>query len=272
MKGNAFFRSIMLGLICVVFLSAGNIMRVAAQPASDDRITLDQQKQILEKEGKGRDLSQLSSEELARLKEGGPLSERVVKIGISTFILNLALAYTIVAIAAFIISMFFTPLGFWLFRGNLHSFIGSILKASGLSKKFGEMLMKEPKRLMGKHKSVRAAFAEYMHNEFIPNYKNNITAVAFMGTAFLIFSIGVRGLKFIVAHQPGLILYAICVEVTVLLLLGLTTWYEKEEEEEDGEGQGFAGKQLTLEEVERKLDALKGELEQSVQTETRLRH
>ena len=73
------------------------------------------------------------------------------------------------------------------------------------------------------------------------------------------------------AHQPDLIVIAIVVEITVLLLLGLTTWYEKEEEEEAGAGAGMPGKQLTLAEVERRLDALKDELEASVRTETGMR-
>jgi hypothetical protein len=77
--------------------------------------------------------------------------------------------------------------------------------------------------------------------------------------------------KFMTAHQPDLIVIAIIVEITVLLLLGMTTWYEKEEKEEEGQGQGLPGKQLSLAEVERKLDALKTELENSVRTETGLR-
>jgi hypothetical protein len=266
MKGTAMTRFLLFGLLCLIFTGSG--MKSLAQ----EMMTLDQQKQILIQEGKGRDLSQLTHEELARLKEGGPISERVVRVGISTFILNMGAIYTLAGFSFFVIVIFFTPVGFFLFRGNLHAFIGSILKASGISKKFGESLIKHPKQYLHEEKSVRAAFARYMHNEFIPNYKNNITAIAFMGTAFLIFSIGVRGLKFIVAHQPGLILYAILVEVTVLLLLGLTTWFEKEEEEEDSAFPGTPGKQLTLEEVERKIDAFKQELEASVHSEARMRH
>jgi hypothetical protein len=271
MKGTALTRFLLFGLLCLILTGSGSTS-VVAQTSGDDRITLEQQKQLLAQEGKNRGLTELTHEELARLKEGGPLTERVVRIGISTFILNLGIIYVLGIVAAFVITMFFTPLGFWLFRGNLHAFIGSILKASGLSKKFGESLIKHPKKYLHDFKSVREAFAVYMHKEFIPVYKNNITAIAFMGTAFLIFSIGVRGLKFIVAHQPGLILYAILVEVTVLLLLGLTTWYEKEDIEEDSLYPGSPGKQLTLDEVERKLDALKNELEASVTSETRMRH
>jgi hypothetical protein len=271
MKGTAMTRFLLFGLLCLIFIGSG--MKSLAQ----EMMTLDQQKQLLIQEGKGRDLSQLTHEELARLKEGGPISERVVRIGLSTFILNLGAIYTLAAFSFFVITMFFTPIGFWLFRGNLHAFIGSILKASGISKgpdSFGESLTKDPKHFMVEYKSVRQAFAMYMHKKFIRKYKNNITAIAFMGTAFLIFAIGVRGLKFIVAHQPGLILYAILVEVTVLLLLGLTTWFEKEQEddEEDSAYAHIQGKQLSLEEVERKIEEFKSELEASVHSESRMRH
>ena len=237
----------------------------------EEMITLDQYKAFLRDEGKGRDLSQASHEELAKLYEGGPMTERVVRIGISTFILNLAWIYGLSGFSLIVILMFFTPLGLALFRGNLHAFIGAILKATGISKKFGDHLIKKPKFWLQKEKSVRHAFAMYMHNEFIPDYKNNITAIAFIGTAFLILNIGLRGVKFMVAHQPDLIIIAIIVEITVLCLLGLTTWYEKEEEEEEGAGAGLPGKQLTLAEVEARLDALKSELEATVSSERHMR-
>jgi hypothetical protein len=225
-----------------------------------------------------RNLSQLTHEELKMIKEseGGVLgnlfnTEYVSKIGISTFIMNMLAITLVILIAGFVVLFFFTPVGLFLFRGSLHAFVGALLKASGLSKKFGDHLMKEPKKWLQKEKSVRSAFALYMHNEFIPDYKNNITAIAFIGTAFLILNIGLRGVKFMTAHQPDLIVIAIIVEITVLLLLGMTTWYEKEEEEEAGAGAGMPGKQLSLVEVERKLDALKQELEASVRTESGLR-
>jgi hypothetical protein len=73
------------------------------------------------------------------------------------------------------------------------------------------------------------------------------------------------------AHQPDLIVIAIVVEITVLLLLGLTTWYEKEEEEDAGVGAGMPGKQLSVAEVQKRLDALKDELEASVRAESGMR-
>ena len=255
-------------LVCAFLIPAAS----GFAQSKEEMMTLDQYKAFLRDEGKGRDLSQATHEELTKILPGGSMSEKVVKIGISTFILNLTAIYLVAIIAITVILLFFTPFGLFVFRGSLHAMVGAVLKASGLSKRFGEHLMTEPKKwLRLKNGRVREAFGTYMHNDFIPQYKNNITAIAFLGTAFLIGNIGLRGVKFMVAHQPDLIIIAILVEITVLCLLGLTTWYEKEEDDETGTAPGQPGKQLTLVDVERRLDALKKELEESVSTEAHLR-
>jgi hypothetical protein len=275
MKSSGFIRHLLFGTLLIAFV-ASFTAPVAYAQGEETVITLEQMKNKLRDEN--RNLSQLTHEELKMIKEseGGYFAnmfntEYVMKIGISTFIMNMLWITLIILIAGFTVIFFFTPVGLFLFRGSLHAFVGALLKASGLSKKFGDHLMKEPKKWLQKEKSVRQAFALYMHNEFIPEYKNNITAIAFIGTAFLILNIGLRGIKFMTAHEPDLIVIAILVEITVLLLLGMTTWYEKEEEEEAGAGAGMPGKQLSLADVERRLDALKQELEASVRTETSLR-
>lgn len=279
MKSSGILRHLLFGALLVSILGMGFAVDAAAQHGGQKMMTLQQYKDFLRNEGRGRDLSQATHEELANIREspGGYVgnmfsTEYVFKIGTSTFILNMLAITVVLLVAAFVVIFFFTPMGMFLFRGNMHSFVGAVLKSTGISTKFGDHLMKEPKRWLQKEKSVRQAFALYMHNEFIPEYKNNITAIAFMGTAFLILNIGLRGVKFMTAHQPDLIVIAILVEITVLMLLGLTTWYEKQEEEEPGAGQGLPGKQLTLSDVERRLDALKEELEASVRTESGLRH
>ncbi len=276
MKSSGSIRHLLLGFLLIAFVAVFAAPAVQAQ--GEEMMTLEQMKMKLRDEGKDRDLSQLTHPELEMIKPSpgkflGNMfnTEYVMKIGISTFILNMFAILTVIIIAVFVVLFFFTPVGLFLFRGSLHSFVGAVLKTTGISKKFGDHLMTEPKKWLQKEKSVRQAFALYMHNEFIPEYKNNITAIAFMGTAFLICSIGLRGVKFMTAHQPDIIVIAICIEMTVLLLLGLTTWYEKEEEEEAGTGAGMPGKQLSLADVERRLDALKQELEATVRTETGLR-
>lgn len=276
MNTASILRPMVLALFaCALFLYAP--IPAHAAEGSDNMITIDQLKQTLRDDGREGDLSRATPEELANLKTGGPLNERVVRIGISTFILNLGLIYTVACISLFVILMFFTPLGLALFRGNLHAFVGGVLKGIRVSPGedgFGHHLMTEPKKWLVKERSkgVRKAFGLYMHNEFIQKYKNNITAIAFMGTAFLIMSIGLRGIKFMTSHQPDIIIVAILIEMTVLILLGLTTWYEKEEEEDGaGAGQGLPGKQLSLADVETKLEQLKKELEAQVTGQQGLR-
>lgn len=275
MKSSGFIRHLVLGALMVAFIAAFSAPVAHAQEG-ETTMTLEQMKMKLRDEG--RNLSQLTHEELKLIKEsdGGYFgnmfnTQFVMKIGISTFIMNMAAITIIILVAGFVVLFFFTPVGLFLFRGSMHAFVGAILKATGISKKFGDHLMTHPKKWLQKEKSVRQAFALYMHNEFIPEYKNNITAIAFIGTAFLILNIGLRGVKFMTAHEPDLIVIAIIVEITVLLLLGMTTWYEKEEEEEVGAGAGFPNKQLSLKDVESKLDALKAELEATVRGETGLR-
>lgn len=275
MKSSGFTRHLLLGALLVALVAAFSAPVAQAQE-TETMMTLDQMQIKLRDEG--RNLSQLTHEELKLIKEseGGYFgnmfnTEFVMKIGISTFIMNMAAVSIVILFGAFVVIFFFTPIGLFLFRGSLHAFVGAILKATGISKKMGDHLMTHPKKWLQKEKSVRQAFALYMHNEFIPEYKNNITAIAFIGTAFLILNIGLRGVKFMTAHQPDLIIIAIIVEITVLLLLGMTTWYEKEEEEEAGAGAGFPNKQLSLKDVESKLDALKAELEATVRGESGLR-
>jgi hypothetical protein len=271
MKTKRSYRSLILSLLISSFIIA-LAAPVAQAQSKEQSMSVQEFKQMLRESDPPRNLSQATHEELQMLKEGGSLTETVLKIGISTFVMNMLWIWLIILLSAFTIFMFFTPIGLALFRGNLHAFVGALLKATGISTKFGEHLIKEPKKWLQREKSVRQAFALYMHNEFIPEYKNNITAIAFIGTAFLILNIGLRGVKFMVAHQPDMIVIAILVEITVLCLLGLTTWYEKEEEEDgEGVGAGITGKQLSLRQVNEKLDALKNELESSVDSEMGLR-
>jgi len=255
-----------------LFVSALTPSVTALAQSKEEMMTLEQLEVFLNDEGKGRDLSQATQEELAKLYPGGSWGKYVFKMGISTFILNLYIIFILAGIAIAVILFFFTPLGMFFFRGGLHAFVGSILHATGISKTFGKHLMEEPKNYLKHYGKVREAFAMYMQKSFIKRYKSNVTAIAFMGTAFLIFSIGLRGIKFVLAHEPGLIIYAIIVEVTVLLLLGLTTFYEPEEEtDEDGDTPALKGKQLTLAEVERRFNQAIQDLKSSAQHEHEMR-
>jgi hypothetical protein len=185
----------------------------------------------------GRDLSGLTYRELASLEQsaGGTLAnlwnpEFVFRIGESTFIINMRLISIVLFISISVVVLLFSPLGFMFFRGGAHAFIGAVLQSFRIAPEFGEHLRLDSKKWLQRETTARRAFRSYMRHAFIPEYRNNVTAVAFLGTAFLILAIGLRGIKFMVAHQPDMIIMAIIVEISVLCMLGLTTWYERADE------------------------------------------
>jgi hypothetical protein len=205
--------------------------------AAHATVTLAQLKSSLASEG--RSISGASYRELERLSESpGGLSanlwnaEYVFRIGESTFIVDMRLISTVTLAAFVIVLVLFSPLGFTLFRGGAHALLGSVLQFLRIAPEYGEHLRTEPRKWLAREQSARLAFRRYMHSAFIPAYRNNITAIAFLGTAFLIMSIGFRGIKFMVPHQPEMIIAAIIVEITVLCMLGLSTWYERSESEQ----------------------------------------
>ncbi len=73
----------------------------------------------------------------------------------------------------------------------------------------------------------------YMAHHFTEKYSNNVTGFAYFGAAILIVIIGVRGLKFIPATKPSLILAAISLEGSLLALLAFGLVYTEEEERMD---------------------------------------
>ena len=250
-------------LILVLLL----LLPVAAT-AGPPPLTLPGLQQKLASEAPARSIDQATADELQRLlpSEGGLAANLlnhayVVKIGMSTFIVDMRLITLVSVISLFVVMLFFTPLGLWMFKGRLHVLVGNLLAMTGVAPEFGRHLAIEPKRYLHREGSVRRAFALYMHNEFIPEYRNNITAIAFIGTAFLILNIGLRGIKFMVAHQPDMIIIAILVEITVLCLLGMTTWYEKSMPEASVPAPALPGADLRLADVLARVDRLREDLE-----------
>jgi len=73
----------------------------------------------------------------------------------------------------------------------------------------------------------------YMSHHFTEKYGNVVTGLAYGGAAILIVAIGIRGLKFIPAAKPSIILAAIIVEAFMLVLLAVTLIYTEEEERMD---------------------------------------
>ncbi len=93
----------------------------------------------------------------------------------------------------------------------------------------------------------------YMSHHFTEKYANFVTGLAYGGAAVLIVAVGIRGLKFIPAARPSIILLAIILEFTMLSLLAFTLIYTEEEERMD--------KMLKkMEDANRsQLDALRGQ-------------
>ncbi len=113
---------------------------------------------------------------------------------------------------------------------------------------------------MGKRKAnePRTAFGRYMVYTFIPAYANNVAGLVYMGAAFLIIIVGLRGLgkaagqlsvipKFMLTAKgsldPNWVVAAILLEFTLLMLLAIVTFFTPEDahhgapqkEEEEGE-------------------------------------
>jgi len=73
----------------------------------------------------------------------------------------------------------------------------------------------------------------YMAHHFCEKYSNIVTGMAYGGAAFLIIAIGVRGLKFIPADKPSIILLGIFLEFSMLSLMAITLVYTEGEERMD---------------------------------------
>ncbi len=80
---------------------------------------------------------------------------------------------------------------------------------------------------------IGKALRLYMSHHFAEKYSNAVTGLAYGGAALLIIAIGIRGLKFIPATRPTLILFAIFLEFSMLTLLAFTLFYTEAEERVD---------------------------------------
>lgn len=74
-----------------------------------------------------------------------------------------------------------------------------------------------------------AAFRLFMEESFVPRFGNVVSGLAYGGAAFLIVSVGLRGLRFIPASRPSVLLATISLEFAFLLLLGVTLAFQREE-------------------------------------------
>ncbi len=80
---------------------------------------------------------------------------------------------------------------------------------------------------------IMPALRLYMAHHFTERYANNVTGFAYGGAAILIIVVGIRGLKFIPANRPSVMLMAILLEFTLLALMAISLFYTEEEERMD---------------------------------------
>ncbi|MES2767311.1 MAG: hypothetical protein V4642_15655 [Bacteroidota bacterium] len=113
---------------------------------------------------------------------------------------------------------------------------GLVLRIKEFFSDFVSKEIDDIKRARGYSKNrfkVLAGMRLYMSHHFTETYSNNVTGLAYLGAALLIIAVGVRGLKFIPSTRPGIILFAILLEFTLLALLGFVLIYTEEEERMD---------------------------------------
>jgi len=71
----------------------------------------------------------------------------------------------------------------------------------------------------------------YLTNHFTERYANAILSIVYIGAAFLIIIIGLRGLKFIPASEPSLVFFALGLEFSILITYAITLLFSKPEEQ-----------------------------------------
>lgn len=74
-----------------------------------------------------------------------------------------------------------------------------------------------------------AALKFFMEESFVPRFGNVVSGLAYSGAAFLIVSVGLRGLRFIPASRPSVLLATISLECVLLICLGITLAFERKE-------------------------------------------
>ena len=82
-------------------------------------------------------------------------------------------------------------------------------------------------RLLNSH----AAIKFYMREHFTIQYSNTVLGLVYMGAAILIIVIGIRGLKFLPASDPSVVLGALGLEFMLLVTYAVMLMYGKPEDE-----------------------------------------
>ncbi len=85
--------------------------------------------------------------------------------------------------------------------------------------------------VLGRIFRLNDGFRMYMRFYFTVIYSNGVLGFVYIGAAVLIIIIGLRGLKFIPASQPSLILFALGLEFSLLIIFAFTLMYSRQEED-----------------------------------------
>jgi hypothetical protein len=75
----------------------------------------------------------------------------------------------------------------------------------------------------------------YMRFYFSEKYSNGVLGLVYIGAAFLIIIIGMRGLKFIPSTQPSLVFFALGLEFSMLVTYAFTLMFSRSEETQNAE-------------------------------------
>lgn len=86
----------------------------------------------------------------------------------------------------------------------------------------------------GQTMRINHAIRLYMRNYFTVEYGNPMLGIVYIGAAMLIIVIGLRGLKFIPASEPSIVIFALGLEFVLLITYALTVIYSRDEENANG--------------------------------------
>ncbi len=79
--------------------------------------------------------------------------------------------------------------------------------------------------------NINRGLSMYMRFYFTEKYSNTVLGLVYLGAAFLIIIIGMRGLKFIPSTQPSLVFFALGLEFSMLITYAFTLIFTRQEEE-----------------------------------------
>lgn len=84
---------------------------------------------------------------------------------------------------------------------------------------------------MHKIMNINRGLTMYMRFYFTEKYSNTVLGLVYLGAAFLIIIIGLRGLKFIPSTQPSLVFFALGLEFSMLITYAFTLIFTRQEED-----------------------------------------